>query len=152
MVRFFNVDDDNIMYGNSGADPAKFKGGGGGVHTAMIQTSQKRLGVGGPSNRSMIHYLHFTRILPLCTVFLVGANYSRTSELRTPQLRNTLTTGHLTSNTYLVSIIKISTKWERVIKFSSVTQNFSFNISQFMLHNDHSCTFFMDNVENSIKS
>ena len=46
MVRFFNVDDDNIMYGTSGADPAKFKGGGG-VHTAMIQTSQKRLGGGG---------------------------------------------------------------------------------------------------------
>ena len=56
------------------------------------------------------------------------------------------------SNTYLVSIIKISIKWERVIKFSSVTQSFSFNISQLMLHSDHSCTFFMENVQNSIKS
>ena len=52
----------------------------------------------------------------------------------------------------LVSMIKIPIKWEWVIKFSSVTQSFSFNISQLMLHSDHSCTFFMENVQNSIKS
>ena len=34
----------------------------------------------------------------------------------------------LTSNTYLVSIINISIKLERIINFSSVTQSFSFNI------------------------
>ena len=50
------------------------------------------------------------------------------------------------------NIIKISIKSERVINFSSVTQSFSFNISQLMLHSDHSCTFVMENVENSIKS
>ena len=57
----------------------------------------------------------------------------------------------LISNTYLVSIIKMSIKWERVIYFSSATQSFSFSISQLMLHSDHSCTFFMENVQNSIK-
>ena len=53
---------------------------------------------------------------------------------------------------YRQHFYKISIKWERVIKFSSVTQSFSFNISQLMLHSDHSCTFFMENVQNSIKS
>ena len=52
----------------------------------------------------------------------------------------------------VVNIINISVKWERVINFSSVTQSFSFNISQLMFHSDHSCTFFMENVQNSIKS
>ena len=56
------------------------------------------------------------------------------------------------SSKYLVSIIKISIKWERVIKFSSVTQSFRFNISQLMLRSDHSFTFFMKNVQNSIIS
>ena len=41
----------------------------------------------------------------------------------------------------MVSIIKISIKWEWVIMFSSVTQSFSFNTSQLMLHSEHSCTF-----------
>ena len=59
----------------------------------------------------------------------------------------------LTFNTYWVStcIIKISTKWERVVNFSSVPHSFSFGICQFMLHSDHNCTFFMENVQNSIK-
>ena len=53
---------------------------------------------------------------------------------------------------YHQNFYKISIKWERVIKFSSVTQSFSFNISQRMLHSDHSCIFFMENVQHSIKS
>ena len=65
---------------------------------------------------------------------------SRTSELRTPQFWNRQSTQTLTSNTDLVSIVKLPIDWERVVTFSSVTQSFSFNISQLMLHSDHSCT------------